>query len=80
MERARLWAQRWGRYEFQPPSRQTGSGYSRPSASLLDIIFALFALTPRNDDNVLVIESGDEIFPFRDGFESFMVGALGAGK
>jgi len=54
--------------------------YSRPGTSLLNIIFTLLAFTPRNDDNVLVVESGDEFLPFRNGFEPFLVGTLGAGE
>ena len=53
--------------------------YSRPTALFFDIVFTLFAFTPRNDDNVLVVESRNEIFPFGDGFESFLIGLLGAG-
>jgi hypothetical protein len=54
--------------------------YSRPSALFFDIVFTLFAFTPRNDDNVLVIKSRDEILPFSDCLESFLVGLLGAGE
>jgi len=61
-------------------SALTESGYSRPSAPLLDIIFTLFAFTPWDNDDILVIKGGDEIFPLRNGLESLLVCCLGAGE
>ena len=67
--------------EFQQHSKYLHDrGYSRPRAPLLDVVLALFAFTPWNDNNILIVKGRDEIFPFGNGLKPFLVGFLGAGE
>src|SRR6266540_2439968 len=39
----------------------------RPSAAFLNIIFTGFSITPRNGDNTLLVEGGNQVDPIRHG-------------
>lgn len=49
----------------------------RFSTALLDIVLASFLLTPRHDDNALVVQRRDDIFPLRNLLEAGEVSLLG---